>query len=262
MFDPTRMPSSGATASADLQPARPVSIDVAPLSDSLTHKILDATLTPLVRGSASSSVAINGTFDARHMAAAKLTGAIDQLQAQRKLSATDAALLKRIAADPAIGEQRLRLITEGIGHLGKPYNWGSTGPKQFDCSGLAGYVYRTSLGVNLPRTSYYQHRTGTTVNRQDLKAGDLVFFGGSRVTHVAIYLGDGMMLEAGGEGRVRSDKGSVRIRPLRGDYKGARRFIDDNANATTLTKPSFGERMSRMLFDWQSAQSVLSWLKS
>jgi hypothetical protein len=69
-----------------------------------------------------------------------------------------------------------------------------------------------------------------------------------------------MMLEAGGEGRVSTNKGSVRIRPLRSDYKGARRFIDDTKSHVTVPKQSFGERMYRSIFDWPLAQKLTSWL--
>jgi cell wall-associated NlpC family hydrolase len=248
MFDPSRIPSSGVPGQAPLQPIARGLGYVAPLSDSLAHKLGDTSIQSAQQGAANANVGLVEVRDPRQIAGARLGEAIDQLAAMHKLGPTEAALLHRIAADPAIGEQRLKLITEGIGHLGKPYNWGSTGPKQFDCSGLAGYVYKHALGTTLPRTSYFQNRAGTPVDRGNLKAGDLVFFGKSRTTHVAIYLGDGMMLEAGGEGRVATNAGSVRIRPLRADYRGARRFVDQDP-AWLPPKPSVTERVYRSIFD-------------
>ena len=58
--------------------------------------------------------------------------------------------------------------------LGRRYVWGSTGPKTFDCSGFTSYVFRNQ-GIELPRTSRMQYRVGEKVDRNELKAGDLMF---------------------------------------------------------------------------------------
>ncbi len=80
--------------------------------------------------------------------------------------------------------------------LGKPYVYGAAGPNAFDCSGLTKYVF-SKFGVNLSRTTYTQVGEGTKVNRNDLKAGDLVFFNteGS-ISHVGIYIGNGEFIHA------------------------------------------------------------------
>ncbi|MEU6809127.1 NlpC/P60 family protein [Streptomyces sp. NPDC046831] len=78
--------------------------------------------------------------------------------------------------------------------LGSPYVWGATGPDAFDCSGLVQAAYR-SAGVALPRTTYAQIGAGRRVSRSDLLSGDLVFFY-SGVSHVGIYVGDGLMIHA------------------------------------------------------------------
>jgi len=81
--------------------------------------------------------------------------------------------------------------------LGKPYQWGASGPDKFDCSGLVMYVY-DNLGVKLPRVSGQQAYAGVHVDRQDLQPGDLVFFklNGSRIDHVGIYLGKSSFVHA------------------------------------------------------------------
>ncbi|GGN83082.1 hypothetical protein GCM10011579_071470 [Streptomyces albiflavescens] len=78
--------------------------------------------------------------------------------------------------------------------LGSPYVWGATGPDAFDCSGLAQAAYR-SAGVSLPRTTYAQINAGRRVSRSELLPGDLVFFY-SGISHVGIYVGNGMMIHA------------------------------------------------------------------
>ena len=79
--------------------------------------------------------------------------------------------------------------------LGKPYKFGATGPKSFDCSGLTLRAWQAA-GVNLPRTSQQQFRFGTKITKSQLRPGDLVFFYGSRPSHVAIYVGNGIVVHA------------------------------------------------------------------
>jgi len=80
--------------------------------------------------------------------------------------------------------------------LGKPYVYGANGPNAFDCSGLTQYVYN-KFGVDISRTTYTQVEEGTKVKKNDLRAGDLVFFNteGS-ISHVGIYIGDGEFIHA------------------------------------------------------------------
>jgi cell wall-associated NlpC family hydrolase len=92
--------------------------------------------------------------------------------------------------------------------IGRPYIWGAEGPGAFDCSGLTQYVYR-EFGIDLPRRAISQSQVGDAVGRR-LQRGDLVFFSSdarrSLVTHVGIYEGSGMMIDASQRyGRVRRD---------------------------------------------------------
>ncbi|MEZ0472048.1 C40 family peptidase [Luteimonas salinilitoris] len=106
---------------------------------------------------------------------------------------------------PASAEGRQQtLLQRGLALLGTPYRWGGTSPDGgFDCSGLVSYVFRTALGVELPRVSREMAATGERIERAQLDAGDLVFFAlrGRRVDHVGIYLGNGRFLHAPRTGR-------------------------------------------------------------
>ena len=84
--------------------------------------------------------------------------------------------------------------------LGKPYQWGGTGPDAFDCSGLVMMAYRAA-GINIERTSEEQWATEQRVPASQVQPGDLVFFAGSDGTptdpgHVGLVIGNGKMIEA------------------------------------------------------------------
>ena len=98
--------------------------------------------------------------------------------------------------------------------IGRPYVWGAEGPRAFDCSGLTQYVFREH-GVDLPRRAVNQSQVGERV-RRGLQRGDLLFFASderrSVVTHVGIYEGNGVMIDAS------KRHGSVRRDDLEDDY--------------------------------------------
>jgi cell wall-associated NlpC family hydrolase len=82
--------------------------------------------------------------------------------------------------------------------VGIPYLWGGNNVVDgMDCSGFVRAVYNL-CGVNIPRTSREQFRVGESVGKDDLKDGDLVFFGASDVAikHVGIYVGNGRFVHA------------------------------------------------------------------
>ncbi|MFG3546807.1 NlpC/P60 family protein [Streptomyces sp. NPDC047725] len=98
------------------------------------------------------------------------------------------------ASAQAPGPRAAAAVAYAYQKLGSPYVWGATGPNAFDCSGLTQAAYRAA-GVSLPRTTYAQIGAGRRVSRSELAPGDLVFFY-SGISHVGIYVGDGMMIHA------------------------------------------------------------------
>ncbi len=116
------------------------------------------------------------------------------------------------------------LISYAYDFIGKPYVWGATGPKSFDCSGFTKYVYG-AFGVNLPHYTGAQIGEGSSVSRADLKHGDLIFFNtDGPVSHVGIYVGGGEFIHASsGSGKVKvSDLGESYYDSR---YAGARRIF-------------------------------------
>ncbi len=84
--------------------------------------------------------------------------------------------------------------------LGMPYVWGGAGPTTFDCSGLVQWAMRQA-GVVMPRVAADQARTGPLIRLSQLQPGDLLFYhtdptAPQYISHVAIYIGNGLMLQA------------------------------------------------------------------
>ena len=89
------------------------------------------------------------------------------------------------------------LINNALSLQGIPYLFGGSSRNGFDCSGFTQYVFAGS-DIALPRTSFEQFKTGTSVNRQQLQQGDLVFFTtyAAGASHVGIYIGGGNFVHA------------------------------------------------------------------
>lgn len=124
------------------------------------------------------------------------------------------------------------IVTKAESYLGAPYVYGGDTADGFDCSGLAYRVYRDSVDRIIPRTTEEQFKDGTALRSAQVEPGDLLFFDteGSRVSHVAIYLGDGKFVHAASDG---PDTGviisSFSDDYYRNRYVGARAFLPEPA---------------------------------
>lgn len=139
-------------------------------------------------------------------------GDISRLIATQPLTST--------AAEPASGGRVQNLLKQALALLGTPYRWGGTSPKTgFDCSGLIGYVFRTTLGIELPRVSGDLAQNGLLIpDRAKLSPGDLVFFGKQgKVDHAGIYVGADRFVHAPRTGK------NVMVSSLEGYWGG--RFL-------------------------------------
>jgi cell wall-associated NlpC family hydrolase len=107
------------------------------------------------------------------------------------------------------------VLFRAIALVGTPYHFGGNTPQGgFDCSGLVGYVFRDAAGVALPRTSREMSDVkARKLDREDLQAGDLVFFADRRkISHVGIYVGELRFVHAPNTG------GTVRLDRLDGAW--------------------------------------------
>lgn len=103
-------------------------------------------------------------------------------------------------------------LQAAAGKLGRPYVWGAEGPDTFDCSGLVQWAF-AQAGVRMPRVTHQQWVTGPQVPLSQVQPGDLVFWRSDPtnpgyISHVAIYWGNGKVLQAPRTGDV------VKISPL------------------------------------------------
>lgn len=113
------------------------------------------------------------------------------------------------------------VIGRAMSQLGVPYSWGggnASGPSRgidqgagtvgFDCSGLMLHAF-AGVGIKLDHYSGSQYNAGRKIPSSQMRRGDLIFYGPNASQHEAMYLGDGMMLEAPYTGAV------VRVAPVR-----------------------------------------------
>lgn len=105
----------------------------------------------------------------------------------------------------AMGDEFNTVFGEMKRYEGFPYTFGGNSPAtSFDCSSLMQWAFK-KIGVNLPRTAQEQYNAVQKISASELKAGDLVFFTGTYnagrpVTHVGMYVGNGMMYDANSGG--------------------------------------------------------------
>lgn len=124
------------------------------------------------------------------------------------------------------------LLSEANRHIGKPYRHGMKGPNAFDCSGFTSYVYK-QFGYSISPASRVQYTDGVSVDRKQLRSGDLVFFtsrsSGKNVGHVGIVVSADN--ETGAFKFIHASIKGVKISECEGYYEkryiGARRVITE-----------------------------------
>jgi cell wall-associated NlpC family hydrolase len=151
---------------------------------------------------------------------------VDQLVVQAVQGTSSAATAVAGSVAPATGGLASAavihaMLVAAVSRLGMPYVWGAAGPSSFDCSGLVQWSFARA-GVVMPRVAADQARTGPSVPVNRLTPGDLLFYhtdptAPDYISHVAIYLGGGKMIQAPEPGM------NVEVVPvdLGGDFAGA-----------------------------------------
>ncbi|MFF7754400.1 C40 family peptidase [Streptomyces sp. NPDC007971] len=107
-----------------------------------------------------------------------------------------------LATDASAATIATKALQIAASKKGSPYQYGATGPRRFDCSGLTLYSFK-KVGKKLPRTAAQQYNRTHHISAGSRKAGDLVFFhSGSSVYHVGIYAGKNKIWHAPRTGAV------------------------------------------------------------
>lgn len=129
-------------------------------------------------------------------------------------------------ASEGVLAQAQELALRALGFIGVRYKWGGNSPETgFDCSGLIRYVYHEVTGRSLPGNAREISQVGTTIDRSELRPGDLVFFNTLRrpFSHVGIYLGNARFVHAPSRGG-RVEIVSMTDRYWQQRFNGARRL--------------------------------------
>lgn len=137
-------------------------------------------------------------------------------------------------ADPATAAKRSDVMQNIIDWMGTRYVFGGVGRAGIDCSAFTREVYAKSFGVELPRTANLQSRLGETIRKEDLQFGDLVFFKTAKyapVTHVGIYIGEGLFANAASSKGV--SLGSLNSKYWSKRYLNGKRLFTNSAMAST-----------------------------
>jgi peptidoglycan DL-endopeptidase CwlO len=172
----------------------------------------------------------------RSRATARRTASSRRSASSRRRRVSQAPIIPDVAQASFVSDSadvlRDSIVSLARQQIGTPYIWGAETPgRAFDCSGLVKYVM-SWLNVSLPRTANEQAYTGIRVGREldRMKPGDLLTFGTARrITHIAIYSGNGKYVHASrpGVGVVES-----LLNPRQARFRGAIRLVAD-ADTTT-----------------------------
>jgi cell wall-associated NlpC family hydrolase len=127
------------------------------------------------------------------------------------LSLLSACSSQSIGSAPRPNSEMSRVPVQSLGEraaaiallqVGVPYRYGGTTTSGFDCSGLVQFSYRNA-GKNVPRTTGQLWTSSTSVDRDDIQAGDLLFFSfEGKMSHVGMYVGKQQFVHAPSSGRT------------------------------------------------------------
>jgi len=142
--------------------------------------------------------------------ASHLTSVMSRVNSMLPRGAATAPLVSWVTSAPGSGvrpdgsmmnsAQVDTMLRAAFSRLGMPYVWGAAGPKAFDCSGLVQWSF-AQAGIPMPRVADDQALAGPAVPVSQLQPGDLLFYRTEPsqpgyISHVAIYLGNGWMIQA------------------------------------------------------------------
>ncbi|MBP9741904.1 MAG: C40 family peptidase [Burkholderiales bacterium] len=151
----------------------------------------------------------------------------------------DTAQTKEVAVGQDSQDMIGSMLLQSVSLIGIPYKWGGNTPQQgMDCSGFIRYVFKKSLGINLPRTAGEMAKVGKRVSIDELEPGDLIFFNTKRGynTHMGMYIGNNKFIQAPHTGA------DIQVTELNSSWRskinGAKRIVqeDEDGNGKTVVQ--------------------------
>jgi cell wall-associated NlpC family hydrolase len=120
---------------------------------------------------------------------------LERIKEKQRKSAKKAKKIKKRAGNLAANRRVKIAVRFALSMVGNRYVFGAAGPSAFDCSGLTMAAYRKA-GVYLPHYSRAQISATRSINRSDLRIGDLIFFFKYGIRHVGMYIGNNKFVHA------------------------------------------------------------------
>lgn len=171
------------------------------------------------------------------LTAAAQGSSVANMMKNGRMSSIDRALsgngVSNVSGAPLSGNQQ-QIVSLANRYVGvTPYVWAGHDPTGWDCSGFVSWLYKNAWGVDISTGSHYQYTTGISVPMNQLQAGDLLFYdtsggtefdNGNYASHVAMYIGNGQMVQAANPqaGTIIS---SVNDSYYTSKFIGARRYV-------------------------------------
>jgi cell wall-associated NlpC family hydrolase len=179
------------------QEAKQLKMVAADQSQLKQEQALAATLVQQQQSALSAAKAAKQQADSLSTAAKNLVDSLTPAQQQQvNIGSGNAGMWTHYSGTLPVATGRAAIaVAYAESKVGDPYVYAGNGPNVFDCSGLTQQAWKAA-GVDIPRTSYDQWASLPHISQSQLQPGDLIYFFNDPPSHVAIYIGNGMYIQA------------------------------------------------------------------
>jgi cell wall-associated NlpC family hydrolase len=155
---------------------------------------------PVMAWADTESETVSNVIETQYTKSSSKVKAADKQDSEENDGVTEEAAADE-AADESENSVRQQLVAYALQFVGKPYRAGGSDPHTgADCSGFVRYVMAHAAGISMNRSSREQAVQGTQISAAQMQPGDLLFYSnGSKINHVAMYIGDGRIVHASTE---------------------------------------------------------------
>jgi cell wall-associated NlpC family hydrolase len=161
---------------------------------------------PVMAWADTDSETVSNVIETQYTKSSSKAKAADKQLSETDTEETDSAAEEAAADEGTVAADsessvRQQLVAYALQFVGNPYRAGGNDPHTgADCSGFVRYVMAHGAGISMNRSSREQAVQGTQISAAEMQPGDLLFYSnGSRINHVAMYIGDGRIVHASTE---------------------------------------------------------------